>query len=146
MKKLIFSIAILIAGAFPAISQSAEKISEILSSDGLTFGQLSYLVGTCGQGLNDKASYKEAFNFIKKKGFIADGVSENDKANVAQAAGLFFKSSGQKGGLMYRILGCDRYAFKELRAKGAIPQNVDPSMKIQGRDALALLSETLETE
>jgi hypothetical protein len=44
---------------------------------------------------------------------------------------------------MYRLTGAQRYAFKELKAKGVLPQTADPGMKISGRDAIGILNKLI---
>ncbi len=144
-KILVFFLAFFLAFfCVSAWAQSSEKLTEIISSETVTVGQIAYLAGTCGQGLDENEDYDTALAFLKDKGIVSNALEAQDEATASIAANIFMKNAGISGGLFYRIFGCDRYAFKELKNIGLIPQTVDPDMKISGRDAISILNDTLD--
>jgi len=147
MKKFIFTFIFLSFLVIEGFSQSAEKVSEILFSEKVTLGQISYLAGTCGLDFQEETDYTTAFEQIKQLNLLPKDSAVNDFAKMDQVAYLFMKSTKMSGGLFYKLLGTKRYAFKEIKAKGIIPQNIDPGAEINGHDAFAILNGCLsETE
>ena len=144
MKKIILAAAIALAAICGANAQSSEKISEILDSKMVTLGQVSYLAGACGYNLPESSNYTTAFEEMKRRKFLSASSRESDAATLEQASYLFMKAAKLNGGLMYRITDSKRYAFKELKARGLIPQTAPASLPINGHEALDLLNSCIE--
>ena len=144
MKNFIFIFILSFSATFSVFSQSAEKLSDVLASEKVTLGQLSYLAGTCGLGLPDETDYSTAFEKIKEQNLLPKSVikdaSEGDVATISQAAYLFMKSTNLSGGVMYKLTNAKRYAFKEVKARGILPPNADPNSTLDGHDAFAILN------
>lgn len=140
MKKLILIATIAVAAAFTANAQSFEKISEILDSEEVNLAQISYMAGTCGFNLPENSNYTTAFEEMKRRRFFKQDAKESDKATLAQASYVFMKAAKMDGGLMYKITDSKRYAFKELKARGVIPQTAEASLPLSGHDAINLLN------
>nr|MBP3282386.1 hypothetical protein [Treponema sp.] len=140
MKKIMMAAAFALATVFAANAQSAEKLTEILDASEVSLAQLSYIAGTCGFNLPDNSNYTTAFEEMKRRGYFGQNAKESDKATLAQASYLFMKATKIDGGLMYRITDSPRYAFKELKARGIIPQTAEASLKFSGHEALDLLN------
>ena len=65
MKRIFFTMLLLmLCFSFPVFSQSSTRISELLETRTVTYGQFSYLVATMLGLKNDSASYDEAFNAL----------------------------------------------------------------------------------
>lgn len=144
--KRIFTLLFVALAAFSLSAQSSEKISEILESPKVTMGQVAYLAGTCGQGLPDESTYGEAFSEMQNRGFISPNLSADDEATLSRVACLLAKSTEMRGGIMFSIFKNERYAFKEFKARGIVPQNADPSMNLDGHDAFGMLNACLENQ
>jgi len=140
MKKLILVAAIALTAAFSASAQSSEKISDILNSSEVNLAQISYIAGTCGFNLPENSNYTTAFNEMKRRRYFGQNSKESDKATLAQASYLFMKATKMEGGLMFKITDSKRYAFKELKARGLIPQTAEASLPLTGHDAINLLN------
>ncbi|MBQ4377872.1 MAG: hypothetical protein II821_01550 [Treponema sp.] len=143
MKKLLLSFAALLFG-LSAFAQSSEQISAILKSEKANCGQASYLAATYTNSISDTDSEKAACEALKNAGYLPEGISADQEINLAQLSYLFTKALGIKGGLFYTLIPSPRYAYKELKARGVLPAESDPSMKISGRDCLDLFNSCLE--
>lgn len=156
MKKLTIC---LLAGLFvsmTAFAQSSDKLTAIIKSETLTCGQASYLpalytnliseddsqsVGDLG--LNNSQN-NSAFEVLKTNGYFSPDVTADSEITLAQVSFIYMKALQLKGGLFYTLTKSQRYAFKELKAKGILPTEADPSMKISGREAIDIFNSCLE--
>lgn len=146
MKKLLSFVFFVFSFLLSAYSQSSEKISDIVNEEKITFGQLSYLIGTCNSWIEDSCSYDEAFSVLKEKKFFQNDKRSDEPARLDEISHAITKALKIKGGLLYRITDSKRYAFKELKAMDIISQNSDPSSKISGRDAIGILYTLISEE
>lgn len=140
MKKLILSAVLAVLCSFALSAQSSEKISDILKSEEITFGQASYLIATYKNFISDESSYDTAFKAMLNRNLIPGSYETDDLVTLKQAAFLCMWSMNIKGGLFYTIFKKPRYAFKELQAKGVLPTEVDPNIYITGREYLGLVN------
>lgn len=144
VKKVLFAFAISFFVALPMFSQSSEEVSAILESEKATIAQISYLPAVYANLISEDDSEAQAVEALKNKGFLNASVNADSEATLAQAAGILVKSLEIKGGLFYTIFKNDRYAFKELKAQGILPQSADPQDSFSGRDFLDLFSSVIE--
>lgn len=136
MKKIaVLFISLIISGS--VFAQSADVITDILNSKEMTYGQASYLCATYQKLISDDGSFEDAITALVNEGQLPSYVDASDPIPVGNLAFLFAKIWNIKGGLFYRITkGSPRYAYKQLKADGIIPENKDPRAKISGIDAL----------
>ena len=76
MKKRLFLAAVIVAlSQFCLFSQSFDRITQILDSEKITAGQLSYLAATYMKAVDERADEKAAFDKLKEMGFFAENDS-----------------------------------------------------------------------
>ncbi len=126
--------------AHAAFAQSAEKISQILESQEITYGQSAWLACSFGQIVSDDDGFEKALSEAVNKGWLKSGAVSESPASLQELCGLFVKATGLKCGLLYRLTKADRYAFKELKANGTLDAAADPSMKVSGQNALSIMN------
>lgn len=143
MKKILLSFAAILLG-FSAFAQSAEQISNILKSEKVNCGQASYLAATYTNSIAESDSESQAFDSMKKSGCFSESLTATSDISLSQISYLYAKSLGIKGGLFYTLFPSPRYAYKELKARGVLPSDADPSMKVSGRDCIDLFNSCLE--
>lgn len=140
MKKTLSLCSVFLFFALAVHAQSAEKLSELIQTQNATYGQVAYLAATYQNKVADTADYQQAFDALQKEGAIAADKKAGDVISLAETAKLFANATGLKGGLFYTLTHNARYACKELKAKGFLPQNADPSTPLSGRDVVAVLN------
>ncbi len=140
LKKSIIALSVVLLFSTSAFAQSSEKLTEIISTEHVTCGQAAYLAASYSNLISEDDTDEKAFEIFKEKGYFDSGVLASDEATLAEVSSLMVKVTDTKGGLLYRLTGARRYAFKELKAKGILPQNSDPDMRISGRDAIGILN------
>ena len=114
-------------------AQSSEKLAELIDSECASFGQVAYLVGVYSNQIDENADYNKSEYILRK-------VNVDDKVLLGDLSLIVAKVGNMKGGLFYSIFKNSRYAFKELKALGILPEEADPSMLVSGRDVLAIFS------
>ena len=138
MKKIVILLLALFL-SLSAYAQSADVITEILSTEEVTFGQISYLTAVQMNIIDDDASYEDAVTALYEGGYIPYVEDADSPVPAVDLAFLYSKLWKIKGGLMYRITkGSPRYAFRQFQADGIISSNVDPSNYISGAKALSI--------
>lgn len=144
MKRLFFALVLaLVAGSF-SFAQSADKVTQILEADEITYGQLGYLSACQLSLVDDSTSFVEAFTALQNAGYVGKDVSAGDKVTYKGLSGLCSRTFGIRESLMYRITSADRYAFKQLQSLGAVPSSADPGRTVSGYDAMSVISECIE--
>ena len=139
MKKFFPALALLMAAA--AVSaQSAQKISQIVESPELSYGQAAYIALSYSDAetMDESADETEAFEAAVQKKWIKNGAVVQAAIRLDELSALYVSAVGIKGcGL---IKNSPRYSFRELKALGLIDQYADPAMKIDGQNALNLFN------
>lgn len=139
-RTLCITVAVLITIA-ASFGQEAEKVDKILETEKTTFGQAAYLIQTALNEGADKLDFETAFDRFKSENqnLIRDSVTAGDVIPVKTYAFLLMKAFNIKGGLMYRICPCPRYAYRELRYLAVIQGNSDPDAPMTGSTMLQIL-------
>lgn len=126
--------------SYVAAAQSAEKISQIIESDQITYGQSAWLACSYAYEDGESLSFEQALATATEKGWLKSGRVFDSPINLQELCGIFVKASGLKAGLFYKFTKADRYAFKELKANKTLDDAADPSMKVSGQNAMAILN------
>lgn len=140
MKKIIgLFIGLLLAAT--AFCQSNEKVSVILNSSEITYGQACYLSAVYQNLIADTDTEDQAIEALYNDGQLPDLVYAGDSIPLVNLSFIFTKMMNVEGGLMYRITkGSPRYAFKQLKSDGILKNNDDPSKILSGSEALTLFT------
>lgn len=130
---------LLIAAA--AFGQAAEKIDKILETEKATFGQATYLIQTALNDGSDELDFETAFDRFKNENenLIRNSVSAEDVIPIKTYAFLLMKAFDVKGGMMYRIYPCPRYAYRDLRYLAIIQGKNNPDALMTGSVMLQIL-------
>ena len=138
MKKIVILLTALFL-SLSAYAQSADVITEILATEEVTFGQISYLTAAQMNIIDDDASYDDAVTALYEGGYIPFVEDSDSPVPAVDLAYLYSKLWNIKGGLMYRITnGAPRYAFRQFQSDGIISADLDPSSYISGAKALSI--------
>ena len=139
------TLCITVAGlliAAVAFGQAAEKVDKILETEKATFGQAAYLIQTALNDGSDGLDFETAFDRFKSenKNLIRDSISAEDVIPVKTYAFLLMKAFDIKGGMMYRIYPCPRYAYRDLHYLAVIQDKNNPDALMTGAEMLQILS------
>lgn len=141
MKKFVFIISLVFLTCMGAFSQNFNRVTQIIETAELTNGQAAYFVGSYLGSVRDNATDEEAFDVLKKEGLFKESAAAADKIKLQDLCALYAKAVQVKGGMMFTFTKKSaRYSFKEFKAKGWLPKNADPSMKVSGVNAMGLFN------
>ena len=117
-----------------SFSQSAQKVDTILESENATFGHAAYLIQTALNDGSDELDFNTAFNRFKSENqnVIPDSVTAEDVIPAKTYAFLLMKAFNIKGGIMYRIYPCPRYAYRDLQYLAIIQGKNNPDAPMTG--------------
>ena len=133
-------IVILLAGGL-AFTQSADVITDLLESDKVSFGQVSYLAAVQMNLLDENESYENAVKVLVDNDIIPDGEEADTPIPLVDIAYIYSKLWDVKGGLMYRLTkGSPRYAFRQFQSDGIISSDADPAWLVSGAKALSIFT------
>lgn len=142
MKKFLPALALLIAAA--AVSaQSAQKISQIVESPELSYGQAAYIALSYSDAetMDESADDTQAFEAAFQRKWIKNGAVVQAAIRLDELCALYVSAAGIKGGVLCGLIkNSPRYSFRELKALGLLDQYADPAMKIDGQNALNLFN------
>ena len=140
MKKLAVALVLVALVSATAFSQSADIITQLLETNETTYGQAAYLAAVYKESVSETATEQDALQAMVDAGYIDASKSADSVIPLKDLAKLCARVTGIRGGLFYSLTHAPRYAYRELKAKGIVPQSSDPSQKVSGRDALAVLN------
>ena len=142
MKKSFPALALLMAAA--AVSaQSAQKISQIVESPELSYGQAAYIALSYSDAetMDESADDTQAFEAAFQRKWIKNGAVVQAAIRLDELCALYVSAAGIKGGVLCGLIkNSPRYSFRELKALGLLDQYADPAMKIDGQNALNLFN------
>lgn len=141
MKKYFLGIFILLAIQLGAFCQNFNRLSQIIDAPEITNGQAAYFVGTYLGTVQDNATDSEAFETLKAKGYFSKDAASDSYISLKDLCAVYAKVTGVKGGLMFTLSKqSPRYSFKEFKARGWLPGNADPQVKVSGINAVGLFN------
>lgn len=144
MKKRILVIATLLLLCAAVVSaQSADVLTRMIESDQSTVGDTAYFLAVYRGSVSENATAAEAVRALQSEGVCAEDLTADGILTYRVFSGLIMRAFDVKGGFMYSLTKSDRYAFRELQAKGFISAGVDPLDVISGYEALAVINDCL---
>lgn len=144
MKKSIFLLAFTLLIVGIAGAQSANRVTEILEENQITYGEIAYLAGSQLNLIQESASYDDALKSATDAGIIKGQHASTDSANYAALAYACSKTWNISNSLFYKMTNSPRYAFKQLQSMGIISSNADPSQTVSGRTAMSIITLCIE--
>ncbi|MBO4534283.1 MAG: hypothetical protein J5726_11405 [Treponema sp.] len=146
MRKVLSILFVLLIGGL-AFAQSAQEITNILNTDEVTYGQVCYLSAIHQNLIAESDGYDDAIKVLYENGQLPELVSGHMEVYMQNLAYIYLQMwPDVKGGLFYKLTkGSPRYAFKQLKTDGIIPEDADPNSVVSGRDALNILTACMMT-
>ncbi len=145
MKKITFiTLVLALFAAGTVTAQSADKVTRMIGSEQVTLGQFSYFSASALGLVDDSATDEQAFQALKDNGYVKTKGSCDSPISLSQAAFICVKVWNIRGSLLLKLFPSPRYAFRQLQAEGIISTSADPSRKINGHEALNLLTSCMD--
>jgi hypothetical protein len=122
----------------PAFSQDAADIEALLGKAEVSCEQAVWF--TLAMALDDAPKEAQAaFSLALDRGWLPAQARSDTPISYSSLSQLVMKAFDVKGGMMYRLLGNPRYAYRELKALGYIPGRVYSSQLVSGVQFLQIL-------
>ncbi len=145
MKKHLTMVLVLaLLGSAGLFAQSADKVTEFIKADKITWGNVCYLAGTYLGLVEEDSTYEDALKVLADKGIALSGKQAGDVITISEQALVYSKTWKVKNSLMYLITKNKRYAFRQLQAAGIISKMTDPSKTTDGHEAINLFNTCME--
>lgn len=120
-------------------AQSADILGDILESEEATYGQVCYLAAVEQGLIPENADFEMAVVALADIGQIPSVVDANVPVPYVDAIFIMSHMWKIKGGVMYKITGgSPRYTFRQFKYDAVIPQNIQSTDCMSGRDLLTL--------
>lgn len=144
MKKFFLAQILLLLFASYGFSQSADRVSELIKTDNVTYGQIAYLSAISIGMANDDTSYDEALSMLQSNGTIKGNVSANDEIPLSHLAFIVMRTWKIKPCALYALFPSPHYALRSIKASGLVQSASDPKKKSTGHEALGIVSKCID--
>ena len=135
----------MIVAVFSAKAQSSAKITEILETENVTWGQLAYLSAIQLSLADENDSEEKCISVLKENNIITKDAEASQTVVLKDIAQVCAKTWNVKGGIFYKIFHTPRYALRQLKNDGIIAVAEDPSKLSDGHELLNIINECIET-
>jgi hypothetical protein len=127
-------------------AQTAAEIDALLKTPEVSVSQAAYFVLAAAYQPGQEeppAGGEAAFQAARARGWLPAKAESADPITLGGLSFLMMKAFDLKGGLMYRLLGNPRYAYREMTGQGFIEGRAYPSLRVSGRRFLQITGNIL---
>lgn len=143
MRKTLTLISFFLIFAAGLNAQSADKMTEVLESEKVTLGQVSYFIATASGKIDEKESEEDAVKVMKAIQFTDAEVKSDEYVKVKDLAWMLASTWKIDGSLMLKLFPGPRYAFKQLKADGILNDFDDPDSFMDGHRFFNILTDCM---
>jgi len=144
-KQNLLFLAILLFTLFsPSLyAQTAAELEELLQIQTVSYGQAARFVLEAADttNVNDAA---QAFEFAAERSWLPKKAAAEKPITLAELSFLIMKAFDLRGGMMYAIKPCPRYAYRSMISRSFIQGASDPAMTVSGDRFLLILGNVLD--
>ncbi|HAK69576.1 MAG TPA: hypothetical protein DEO40_02750 [Treponema sp.] len=144
MKKIFVLAALLLLAVSSVCAQSADRLTALIESEKVTYGQVCYFAAMARDMIDEKSSDEAAFRALVSAGYLPKKAEADSAVTLAQVAGVCSMAWDIKKSLFFKISKSPRYAFKQLQALGIISPSADPSSTVTGHQAVNIITACME--
>ena len=125
--------------------QSNDLLDELLTEEEASFGKVVYLVMIASGRITEDISIENAIISLQDAAWKRVKIKDSEESiKVGELSHILMSALEIKGGLMYRMIPCPRYAFRDLTYEGLIKGLSDPSKTLSGEEAITLIARVVE--
>ena len=124
-------------------AQTADRIERLLEQESVSYAQAALLVLEASEHTALGSSPDEAFYAALEHRFLPKNAQADDTVNLMGLSSLVMRAFDMKGGLLYRLTGSQRHAYRELQRRGIVQGRVDPALPVSGEMLLFMVSRAL---
>ena len=127
-------------------AQSNEIMDQLLEQEEASYGLSAYMVLTAIGDLPEEASAQDAVDAIQDRDWGIDFQSADEAITLGEYSYLLMKALNMKGGIMYTIFPCPRYAARELVFLDYVSGNSAAGRILSGSEVIRILGRALEQQ
>ncbi|MCL2127197.1 MAG: hypothetical protein FWH38_02985 [Treponema sp.] len=140
VKHMLFAPLVFLLLLFPAHGQSPGDIERLLDEKELSCAQAAWFALAAAPGAAAETLDADgAFSAARERGWLPAKAEGRDPVTMGSLSLLIMKAFELKGGLMYRLTGNSRYAYREMRDRGFLGARAYPSQTVSGEQFLEIL-------
>lgn len=139
-----FLIVILMFFGFVCFAQSSDFVSYMIEAETVSYEDVAYFCAVNLELVDEDCTPVDAMQALANAGVYS--TSKDSKSNISyQALAKMCMNTWKiKGGFLYNLSKLERYAFKDMQAKGFIPSNASSTAEVSGLEVLNLINRCLE--
>ena len=143
MKKTLTLISVFLLGISLCTAQSADKVTQVLESEKVTYGQASYFIATAAEKIQETETEEDAVKVMKAIQFADQDIKASDYVTIEQLSWMLACTWKIEGGLMMKIFPGPRYACRQLKADGILNDFDDPDSIPDGHRFFNILTDCM---
>lgn len=140
-KAMVWAVMLMIA-TMAVHSLDNRVIDALLEEDVADVERTIYLAMLGGEDSSSNVSVEQTVQDFQELGFKTR-LNLDDPVTVRHFAHIVMQTMEIPGGVMYRIFGSPRYAFRDMVSYGILPQTLSPADELSGEAVVALLGNVL---
>ncbi len=144
MKKIGIIIVVCMFFCGVGFSQSAEKVSQIMEAQEVSLLDVSYFAATYLDIVEITTLEEFSLNALKRYAELSKIKDSTSALSYKEFSYFCTQVWNIPGGLFFTITRSPRYAFRELQSMSIIHPNVQPNDKINGTQALTIMTKIIE--
>ena len=126
-------------------AQTAADLETVLQAPAITCEQAAWF--TLAVALDEPpANPQAAFALALERGWLPAGARDTTPITCGGLAYLMMKAFDLTGGMMYRLTGNRRYAYREMKSRGYITGRVYSGLAVSGEQFLQILGNVTDDE
>jgi len=122
-----------------AVAQSNDRIDELLRQDRARIDSAAYIILAAGGAIQETDGLDAALEKAIALGIFKSGVAAESPVRADEMSFMIMKSLSLKGGVMYALFPCKRYAWRELAFIKAVNVSGSPSHTVSGEEVMRAL-------
>lgn len=143
-KKIVFLSLVFLFCSVVCFAQAADIVTNVIETETTTWGQAAYMCAVSQEIAPESSTEDGAIEKLVEASLIKMPSGKDANITYSEASGLLMRTLDLKGGLFYSLTKSNRYAFRELKAKGFIADKTDPSATVSGIEFLNLLNRCID--
>ncbi|MFW6363148.1 MAG: hypothetical protein ACOC0D_04820 [Spirochaeta sp.] len=137
MKKTVLLLFMIIAATHLS-AQAAEDIETLLSKDSVTYSDAAYIMLGTADRIDSDASPEQAFQLLQELIPHFSGINGSDPVTTAEVSLIGNHVFQVSPGILARLTGSPRYAFRDARFRRILQSQVNPNDPVSGNSLIQL--------
>ncbi len=127
-------------------AQSNKIMDRLLEQEEASYGLSAYMVLTAVGELPEDATAQDAVEAIQSRNWGIEPAKPDKAITLGEYSYLLMKALNMKGGIMYTIFPCPRYAARELVFLDYVVGNSAAGRVLSGNEVVRILGQALEQQ